>query len=170
MKGKTMTVKNEETSAPVAASSTDVAVSAAQRVQGATSGVVERMAMLANGSGIVSTLSGETLEARKATLNAVTNAEPVNEHLGETINLVHVVAQAVTLVDDKTGVATDAIRAILLDANGSAYAAVSDGLMGSLRDVFGIMGQPSTWVEPLPIRVVEKRGRSGFRFFKIELV
>jgi hypothetical protein len=82
---------------------------------------------------------------------------------------VHVVAQAVTIVDDRAGVATDAIRAILLDANGSAYAATSDGLMGSLRDVFGIMGQPDTWAEPLPIRVVEKRGRSGFRFYKIEL-
>lgn len=145
---------------------TDVALS---RSHG-TSNVIERMAMLSNGSGIVSTLRGDSMEARKATLNAVTNASPISEHLGETINLVHVVVQAVTIVDDKTGEATDAVRAILLDADGSAYAATSDGLMGSLRDVFGIMGQPDTWPEPLPIKVVEKRGRSGFRFYKIELV
>jgi len=146
--------------------STDVAVS---RSHGGTSSVVDRMAMLANGSGIVSTLKGNDLATRKATLNAVTNATPISDHLGEIINLVHVVAQQVTIVDDKSGEANDAIRAILLDADGSAYAATSDGLMGSLRDVFGIMGQPDTWVEPLPIRVVEKRGRSGFRFYKIEL-
>jgi len=146
--------------------STDVAVS---RARGVTAGAVERMAMLANGSGILSTLTGTDLASRKTTLNAVTNATPISDHLGETINLVHVVAQVVSIVDVKTGEATDAVRAILLDADGSAYAATSDGLMGSLRDVFGIMGQPDTWSEPLPIRVVEQRGRSGFRFYKIEL-
>lgn len=145
---------------------TDIAVA---KSKGGTSSVIERMAMLASGSGVVTTMKGDSLEARKATLNAVTNAEPISDHLGETINLVHVVAQAVVIVDDKTSEATDAIRAILLDANGNAFAATSDGLMGSLRDIFGIMGQPDTWVEPLPIRVVEKRGRSGFRFYKIEL-
>jgi Phage Single-stranded DNA-binding protein len=160
----------EETStpAPTPEPTTDVAISRARNTS--TLSVVERMAMLSNGSGIVSTLEGNTLIERKATLNAVTNASPISEHLGQTINLVHVVAQQVTIVDTATGEANDAIRAILLDADGSAYAATSDGIMGSLRDVFGIMGQPSTWPEPLPIRVVEKRGRQGFRFYKIELV
>jgi hypothetical protein len=130
---------------------------------------LDKLAMLSSGSGIVSTIQGTDVEARKATLNAVTNAEPIADHLGETINMVHAVFQAVTVADDKTGEVNDTVRTVLLDADGKAYAAISDGLIGSLRDVFGIMGQPSTWPEPLPVKVVEKRGRSGFRFMKIEL-
>jgi hypothetical protein len=130
---------------------------------------LDKLAMLSSGSGIVSTIKGTDLAARKATLNAVTNATPVADKLGDTINLTHCVFQAVTVVDDKTGEANDTVRTILLDADGSAYAAVSDGILGSLRDVFGIMGQPDTWPEALPVKVVEKRGRSGYRFMKIEL-
>lgn len=130
---------------------------------------LDKMAMLSSGSGIVTTIKGSDLAARKATLNAVTNAEPLADHLNETIELVHIVAQAVTIADDKTGEVTETVRTILLAADGSAYAAVSEGILGSLRDIFGIMGQPDTWPEPLPVKVVEKRGRSGFRFMKIEL-
>lgn len=131
---------------------------------------VERMQSLKSGTGIMSTFEGDSIEERKQTLNAVTNATPIADSLGETINLVHVVAQSVTITDDKTGEVTDAVRTILIDSSGVSYAAVSDGLMGALRDVFGIMGQPSEWPEPLPVRVVEKRGRSGFRFMTLELV
>jgi hypothetical protein len=144
---------------------TDVAVS---RGNGGSS-VIERMAMLNAGTGIVSTLDGATREGKVATLNAVTNAEPINEHLGEVINLTHVVVQAVQIADEKTGEVSDVPRTILLTDDGTAYAAVSDAILGSLRDVFGIMGHPSEWTEPLPVKVVEKRGRAGFRFYKIEL-
>lgn len=130
---------------------------------------VERMASLNSGTGIVSTFQGDTMEERKATLTAVTNAVPIADNLDTVIRLSHVVTQAVTISDDKTGEMTDAVRVILIDADGVSYAAVSEGLMGSLRDVFGIMGHPTTWPEPLPIKVVEKRGRSGYRFMKIEL-
>lgn len=130
---------------------------------------IERMQSLSAGTGIVSTFQGDTIEERKATLNAVTNAEPIADNLDTVIQLAHVVTQSVTITDDKSGEMHDAVRVILIDASGVSYAAVSEGLMGSLRDVFGIMGHPSTWPEPLPIKVVEKRGRSGFRFMKIEL-
>ena len=138
-------------------------------VPATTNRAVEQMQTLSSGVGIMSTVKGDTVESRKVTLNAVTNADPVSDHLDETIDLVHVVTQAVTIADDKTGEERDVVRVILLSADGSAYAAVSDGLLGSLRDVFGIMGHPSTWAEPLPVKVVEKRGRSGYRFYKIEL-
>lgn len=130
---------------------------------------LDKLAMLSSGSGIVTTIKGTDLAARKATLNAVTNAVPIADHLGKTIALTNCVFQAVTVVDDKTGEATDTVRTILLADDGTAFAAVSDGILGSLRDVFGIMGQPDTWPEPLPVQVVEQRGRSGYRFMKLVL-
>jgi hypothetical protein len=138
------------------------------RANGGTS-ALDKLAMLSSGSGIVTTITGSDLAAKKATLNAVTNAEPLADHLGETINLVHCVFQAVTIADEKTGETNDTVRTVLLAEDGKAFAAVSEGILGSLRDIFGIMGQPATWPEALPVQVVEKRGRSGFRFMKIEL-
>ena len=133
------------------------------------SSALDKLNMLKTGSGIVTTMTGTDLDSRKATLNAVTNAEPVADHLDKTINLVHCVFQAVTINDANTGGEVEAVRTILLDADGSAYAAISDGLMGSLRDVFGIMGQPAEWPEPLPVQVQEKRSNAGRRFMTLVL-
>lgn len=135
-----------------------------------TNKAVATIGSMQSGSNIMSTVKDDTLDGRKQTLAALTNAEPIAEHLNETINLVHVVMQAVELTDEKTGEVTDNVRTILLAEDGKAFAGVSNGLVGSLRDIFGIMGEPASWPEALPVQVVEKRGNKGFRFYKIELV
>lgn len=135
-----------------------------------TNKAIATIGSMSSGNAIMSTVRDDTLEGKKKTLAALTNAEPIADHLNETINLVHVVMQAVELTDEKTGEVTDNVRTILLAEDGKAYAGVSNGLVGSLRDVFGIMGEPATWPEALPVQVVEKRGNKGFRFYKIELV
>lgn len=127
------------------------------------------IASVSSGSGIMTTVVGEDFASKKITLAAITNAVPISEHLNETIELENVVMQAVSVVDDD-GIENDAVRVILLDKSGSSYAALSAGLVGSLRDLFGILGQPSTWTEPVSVRVVENKSRRGFRFMKIELV
>jgi hypothetical protein len=100
----------------------------------------------------------------------MTNATPVADALGTVINLENIVAQAVTINDAATGGEIDAVRVILVDADGSAYAAVSDGIMGSLRDIFAVLGEPSTWSAPLPVTVTENAGSiKGRKYFKIVL-
>lgn len=130
---------------------------------------LDKIAMLSSGSGIMSTVGGNDMAAKKLTLNAVTNAESVDDHLGEEFNLVHCVFQQVTVVDDRTQEANETVRTILLADDGKAFAAISEGLVGSLRDIFGILGMPDSWPEPLPVRVVEKKSRRGYKFFTIEL-
>ena len=131
---------------------------------------VARMSDLSSGVGIMSTFKGDTQAEKIATLKAVTSAKSLGDHIGEVINLAHVVTQAVSIVDDVTKEEKDVVRVVLIDADGSSYAAVSDGIMGSLRDIFGVLGNPNTWAEPLPVTVAEVKGRRGFKFFKIEVV
>jgi hypothetical protein len=119
-------------------------------------------------SSIYSTIVGDSPEAKRLILSAVTDAEPIADHLNEVIHLKDVIVQATTLADD-SGEERDALRTILIDADGKAYAAVSDGLFKYLQNMFAILGNPTTWSEPLAIRVVEKRGRKGFRFFTVQL-
>jgi hypothetical protein len=102
-----------------------------------------------------------------ALLSAISDAEPLNEHVGETIQLKDFVLQATTVVDEQTKEERDAVRIILIDADGTALACVSDGMVKALQNMVAIMGQPGTWDEPLAIKVVEKRSRRGFRFMTI---
>lgn len=134
-----------------------------------TNKAIATMANLASGAGIMSTIEGNDFESKKQILNAVTNAEDVSDNLNTAINLVHVVTQAVSVTDTVTGDPRDVVRTILIDDNGKSFACVSDGVVGSLRDIFGVIGHPSTWDQPLPVMVVEQKGNQGRKFFKIVL-
>lgn len=120
-------------------------------------------------SALFSSITAETVEEKMQVLDYVTNPEAIADHLGETLNLRHVIAQAVDIADENTGETTEAIRIILVTEEGQAYSAVSKGLFTYLRNLFDIVGHPSSWEKPLPIKVVEKRGRGKFRFMTVEL-
>lgn len=123
-------------------------------------------------SNIYSTIKTDDRAGQMQLLSAVTDAQPLNENLDKRINLRHVVFQATELADDETGEVTDVVRIILIDEDGTAYAAISGGLLKSLQNIIGIMGNPSTWTEPLPITVAEVRSKNNSknRFFTVKLV
>lgn len=129
-----------------------------------------KISNLADGTGLWSSIDGSTRAGKLETIAAITNAKPVNEHLDTPIALVDVIVQAVEIADTASGELTDAVRTYLIAEDGTAYAATSNGILGSLRDIFGILGQPSTWDGvPLPVKVMEERGKSGRRYMKIVL-
>lgn len=135
-----------------------------------TNKAVATLANLSSGVGIMSTYKTDDFETKKAVLNAVTNAEPISDHLNEVINLSNYVAQVVTVTDEITEELRDVVRSILIDdENGKAYYAISDGITGSIRDLFGILGEPHTWTEPVRVIVTENKGRGARKFFKIVL-
>lgn len=101
---------------------------------------------------------------------AVTDQVELSEHLGEEINLVHVVMQAVTMtvpaikgVEEHT---VDIVRTILIDADGTAYGTASEPILKSLETMFALMGKPSTWSKPKSVMVIEKTARLG-KFFSL---
>ena len=130
---------------------------------------VESIATLRSGAGVFSTISGDDMASKVKTLNAMTAAEPISEHLNKPIKLANFVCQAVEINDEKTGESLDAVRVILIDDQGKSYAAISDGIMGSLRDLVSILGEPSVWESPLPVKVIEQKSRKGFRFFSLTI-
>lgn len=141
---------------------------------GAMDAVIAQVeAMKAGGVGIFSTLPNDTFEAKLATANALANAEPMDEHLGETIELVHFVAQAVevTNTDAATGVSrkVPATRIVLVAADGSAYSGVSEGVFKSLQNLTTIFGAPATWEQPIPVSVQRVKGRNGFFYNTLKI-
>lgn len=125
---------------------------------------------LTNGvASLYSSIKGDTQAEKIKILEAVTDPEPLSEHLNETINLKHVIVQATQITDDKTGEVSDVLRTILIAEDGTAYAAISTGLFQYLKNLFDIVGQPADWEGPLAIQVFEKRGRSGYRYMTVKM-
>lgn len=121
------------------------------------------------GTAFFSTLSGEDFEGKKAIARALTSSKPLNDSLGETIALANIIVQSVQIADDRTGEINEAPRVTLIDTEGNAFHATSSGLLSSVRNILGVFGEPSTWpASGLEIKVVEERGRRGYRFMTIK--
>ena len=122
--------------------------------------------------GVYSSIDGSTFEGRVATLAALTDSVPAADHLNEDFSLKDVVVQAITLTNknDKTGELEEdvALRVILVTDIGNLHA-VSNGLFRSIQNIIGTLGHPSTWPTSVKAKVVEERGRSGFRFMTLKV-
>lgn len=151
---------------------TEVVAAEVERSQSA--GVTDVAAAIAglndSSAAFYSTIKGTDFAARKQIASAQTKSKPLADALGQTINLTNFIVQSVTLQDEKSGEVNDAPRVTLIDAEGEAFHATSVGLLSALRNIIATLGEPDTWPEALPIKVVEQRGRSGYRFMTIELV
>jgi len=143
----------------VTATSTDVAV--LDTIE-AGSSVSREIQNLATGqAAFYSTISGNDFNTKIKIVDAMTNSLPVKENLNRTINLVNVIVQSVPMVDTRTGEVQDQPRIVLLDADGTAYHAISGGLWRSIQNILGIFPHPSEWPAPLQLHIVSAKGRQG---------
>ena len=127
--------------------------------------VERQLSTLSQSSKIISTIIGDDFDTREQIANAVLNSVSLqDEMLDKPFDLVNWIAQIVKVtpepsddddraVDENGRVA--AIRVVLLDAEGNAYSATSEGVVSSLGTLQSVMGHPSTWKRP--VRVVAKR-------------
>ena len=106
-------------------------------------------------------------EGKFALFDALQTEDKVDAHLGETMNLVNCVAQAVEVADANTGEVNRSLRVVLVGEDGSAWSATSPSLAKSLNTLFGIFGTPNTWGKPLPDKVIERKSRNGYKFFTL---
>lgn len=121
--------------------------------------------------GQVSTSLDMSTEAGQDTVfDALTNAEPLADHLEEPIALKDIVFQGVELTSSETGEIVEATRTILIAEDGKGYATVSGTVIADLRTLVSIKGAPNTWAAPQNIMLKEVKSKSGRRFYKIERV
>lgn len=133
----------------------------------ATKGAIEA---LASGKATVfSTITGNDHATKLEVFNAVTNSLPIADNLGKTINLVNIVVQSVEMTDENSGEVQDVPRTILVDADGTAYHAISGGLFRSVETMLGVVGHPSGWPAPLPVAVT-REGSGTNKYFTMRPV
>lgn len=86
--------------------------------------------------------------------NAINNADKkIADCIGETLELVDVVAHPAQVVDEETGEVVEILRTVLIDKDGVSYSASSVGITNSLEKIFAIVGMPSWADEPLKVKI-----------------
>ena len=127
----------------------DIAVSENNSIESFTGGVGR----------LFTTIQGEDFSAKLALNNAIADAEPIDKHLDKWINLKDIVIQDVEFTDEdeSTGemTTTQGIMVVLVDDQGKAYRAFSNGVFRDLQRLLNILGDPNTWPDPVSVKVVQ---------------
>ena len=122
-------------------------------------------------SAFYSSIKGDDFDTNLKVAAAITNSTPIDDILGQTINLKNFIVMPVDLQNANTGEVTTAPRVILIDDADNAYHATSIGLLTALRNlVAALKMEPSEWPKPVPAKVVEQKGNNGFKFFTLKFV
>ena len=142
------------------------------RTEGFDSDVLKRRLLSMNdGSAVVSSFQTDNFETKAKVAQAVTNAEPLADHLGKELTLRNYVGQVIELPDEETGVLRAVPRIILLCDEGQFYA-ISSGILSALENLTGVLGEPHSW--PIGARViveaVQERTRAKRNVFTLKLV
>jgi len=103
-----------------------------------------------------------------AVIDALTNAVPLDDNIGKTINLVNVVIQPVEMLEQSTGVLKAQPRITLIDADGTSYHVISGVVHKDLKNFFAILGQPSVWPSPLPVQAYKESAKVG-KFISLKI-
>lgn len=127
----------------------DIAISENNSIESFTGGVGR----------LFTTIKGEDFSAKLALNNAIADAEPIDKHLDKWINLKDIVIQDVEFTDEdeSTGevTTTQGIMVVLVDDQGRAYRAFSNGVFRDLQRLLNILGDPNTWPDPVSVKVVQ---------------
>ena len=116
---------------------------------------------------VTSTFEGDDFATMLEVTKSVTNAQPIGDHLGKTINLANIVMQRAEYVNEDTGEMEEGIRVILVDDKGVSYVGASKGLLNSVQTLTSLLPPTSQWPAPIPVKVVEQ-GKAPRKYFTLE--
>lgn len=118
--------------------------------------------------GMYTSFKAETREEKLAVFKAVSASELLEDHINETLLIRDVIIQPVEIVDKLTGEIKRQNRFTLITADGKAYAATSLGVEVVMRNLFGIVGEP-TWEPPLAMVAKKEQGSNGYKYTTLYL-
>lgn len=117
-----------------------------------------------------SSLKTDSFTDRVKVAQALTTSKPIADNIGTEFGLADFIVQSVQIADENSGEINEAPRVTLIDSEGNAFHGTSVGLLSAVRNLIAYVGEPSTWPEPVKVKIVEERGRRGYRFMTIKLV
>lgn len=114
-----------------------------------------------------SSIRGTDDEAKMRVLEAISDAEPMQEKLGQVLAIVDLIILNTTVTDRNTGEIAEVQRTVIIQEDGTAVAAMSGGIIRSLNNLLAVYGEPHTWNGPKYGTVVEA-GPKGRQYYTIK--
>lgn len=114
-----------------------------------------------------SSIRGTDDDAKMRVLQAISDAEPMQEKLGQALAIVDLIILNTEVTDRNTGEVVPAQRTVIVQEDGTAVAAMSGGIIRSLNNLLAVYGEPHTWTSPKYGTVVEA-GPKGRQYYTIK--
>lgn len=112
-------------------------------------------------------LQGADRETGLRVFDALSNAEALDDHVGDVISVHDLATQSVALPDPETGELRDTLRIVLMCDEGN-FATCSTGVYTSLDNLICAIGAP-TWAPSIPLHIEKKKGSRGYKFTTLVL-
>jgi hypothetical protein len=118
-----------------------------------------------------SSITTDTDEGKDQMLAAVMGSEPVAQHLGEVLEVKHLIVQRALMPNTrKPGNPIEPVaRVVLITDDGKAYHAMSGPLFRDIQNIIAIKGEPSTWPAPVSIAVAQE-GSGSSKYYTAKYV
>lgn len=112
--------------------------------------------------------NADSLEAKIATYNALSDSVPLRDHIGEALDITGVMIR-----DDKLeseGMERDSKMTVLIASDGTGYLTHSEGVYLAVLNLLGTFGKPEEWPDSLKVVPVEQVSRRGYKFLTLRTV
>lgn len=114
-------------------------------------------------------LDTSTIEGKKKALRALGNSDfPASYMRDMPFHTTDVLVHEVQVANRETGEITQAVRCVLISSDGKTISFVSNGVLGSLRNIIQLFGRPP-WDPPLKLFVRDVNTRGGYRTYNLVL-
>lgn len=116
----------------------------------------------------VAIADADSVAAKVATYNALSDSVPLRDHVGEVLEIVGIMIR-----DDKIetdGEERESKMTVLISRDGTGYLTHSKGVFLAVLNLLGTFGKPEEWPQDLKVVPVEQVSRKGYKFFTLRTV
>ena len=99
----------------------------------------------------------ETEKEKKKLFNALETCDALlNDCVGQEIEIQDIYVEEKQVIDEETGELKTKFRTIIFDKSGQTYATGSYGIFNVLKKIVSIYGLPTSWKNPLKVKVTKR--------------
>lgn len=120
---------------------------------------------------IYCSIVAESEESKKQLFNALETCDALlNDCVGQEIAIKDIYVEEREITDDETGEVKPKYRTILFDENGQTYATGSYGIFNIVKKIVSIYGLPTTWENPVKVKVSKRPIGNGKQSLTLTLI
>lgn len=120
---------------------------------------------------IYCSIVAESEESKKQLFNALETCDALlNDCVGQEISIKDIYVEEREITDEETGEVRPKYRTILFDENGQTYATGSYGIFNIVKKIVSIYGLPTTWENPIKVKVSKRPIGNGKQSLTLTLI